>query len=106
MKTAGDDQVAIAVRDEGIGIPPEDLDQIFERFHRATNVHGSVSGLGLGLYITHEIVRAHGGELLVESQPGTGSTFTVVLPRAGSHTQAEALSPAARPPVADPTPAG
>jgi signal transduction histidine kinase len=104
--SADDDHVAIAVRDEGIGIPPEDLDQIFERFHRAANVDGSVSGLGLGLYITHEIVRAHGGELQVESQPGTGSTFTVVLPRSSSQSQADAISPAAPPPVADPTPAG
>jgi signal transduction histidine kinase len=81
--TADDDHVTIAVRDQGIGIPPQDLDQIFERFHRAGNVDGSVSGLGLGLYITHEIVRAHGGDLRVESEPGVGSTFSVVLPRNG-----------------------
>jgi signal transduction histidine kinase len=81
--TADDDHVTIAVRDQGIGIPPQDLDQIFERFHRAGNVDGSVSGLGLGLYITHEIVRAHAGELRVESEPGAGSTFSVVLPRNG-----------------------
>jgi signal transduction histidine kinase len=90
--TSADQTVQIAVRDEGIGIPPQDLDQIFERFHRAGNVDDSVSGLGLGLYITHEIVRAHGGELQVESQPGEGSTFTVVLPCVG------------QPPGSEPTP--
>ncbi|MHB8575332.1 MAG: PAS domain S-box protein [Dehalococcoidia bacterium] len=79
----------ITVHDEGIGIPPEDQAMIFTPFHRAANVDRAISGLGLGLYIAHEIVQAHGGALSVESAPNAGSTFTVTLslpPSAGKHT--------------------
>ncbi|MDP8907527.1 MAG: PAS domain S-box protein, partial [Chloroflexota bacterium] len=75
-----DDRVTISVEDRGVGIPPEDQPRIFERFHRASNVDRNVAGLGLGLYIAHQIVQAHGGELTVESTAGVGSTFTVALP--------------------------
>ncbi len=77
---ARDGRVSIAVCDHGIGIPPEEQSRIFERFHRASNVDTGISGLGIGLYIAHELVRAHGGELRVESEAGAGSTFTIVLP--------------------------
>jgi signal transduction histidine kinase len=76
-----DDVVTIAVADRGEGIPAEDLPRIFERFHRAENVDHNISGLGLGLYISRELVEAHGGSLSVESVVGQGSTFTVRLPR-------------------------
>jgi PAS domain S-box-containing protein len=71
----------IAVTDQGIGIPPEGLSQLFGRFYRANNVgaHG-ISGLGLGLYIVNHIVTAHGGNIQVESEVGHGTTFQVVLP--------------------------
>lgn len=75
-----DDAVSIAVTDRGEGIPQEDLPRIFDRFHRAGNVDRNIAGLGLGLYITREIVQAHGGSLTVESTLGQGSTFTVTLP--------------------------
>jgi signal transduction histidine kinase len=78
--TAGD-EVAIAVRDQGPGIPPEEQSRIFERFYRAPGSAAGATGLGLGLYIVHEIVRAHGGRLTLESAPQQGSTFTVFLPR-------------------------
>ena len=77
----GEETVAIAVRDEGVGILPEDQQRLFERFERGSNIDRGVSGLGLGLHIAHEIVRAHGGRLMVESAPGAGSTFTVILPQ-------------------------
>lgn len=73
--------VNVAVRDLGIGIPPADHERIFEPFHRAQNMPPGGSGLGLGLYIAREFVRAHGGTLSVESTPGEGTTFCVTLPR-------------------------
>ncbi|EPX60562.1 hypothetical protein D187_002049 [Cystobacter fuscus DSM 2262] len=67
------------VRDEGVGISPEDLPRIFSRFERAVTVR-HYGGLGLGLYISREIVESHGGHLTVDSQPGQGATFTLELP--------------------------
>lgn len=69
----------VVVADEGIGIAPERLPRIFERFERAVSA-SNYGGLGLGLSIVREIVRAHGGSVLVESAPGEGSTFVVELP--------------------------
>ncbi len=69
----------LRVRDHGIGISPEDTGRIFERFERAVPLR-HYGGLGLGLYITREIVEAHQGRIRVESTPGEGSTFTVELP--------------------------
>lgn len=77
----GGERVRVSVRDEGIGIPPEERERIFEPFHRGGNVDPAVAGLGLGLYIAAEIARAHGGALDVESEPGAGSRFTLSLPR-------------------------
>ncbi|HLM47916.1 MAG TPA: ATP-binding protein, partial [Myxococcaceae bacterium] len=66
--------------DCGIGIAPEDQARIFDRFERATQ-DKRVHGLGLGLWISREIVESHGGQIQVRSAPGEGSTFTVELPR-------------------------
>jgi PAS domain S-box-containing protein len=76
---AFDDRARITVSDEGIGIAPESVERIFERFERAAP---SYVGLGLGLYITRHIVDAHGGSIRVVSTPGQGSSFIVELPRA------------------------
>lgn len=73
------DALVLRVVDQGIGIPDADQNHLFEPFHRATNV-GSVSGTGLGLVITKEAVDMHGGTITVESQVGTGTTFTVHIP--------------------------
>ena len=70
----------IWVRDSGVGIPARDLPLIFERFHRAGNFDRSISGLGIGLYLTRELVVQHGGSIRVESREGVGSTFSVELP--------------------------
>ncbi len=74
-------QALIDVSDEGIGIPPDDVPQVFERFHRASNVDDRrFAGMGLGLFICKGIVEQHGGRIWVESRVGTGSTFHVELP--------------------------
>ncbi len=73
------EMAALHVRDQGIGIAPEDQARIFDRFVRATHTRQSES-LGLGLYIAKEIVTAHGGTISVTSEPGHGATFEVLLP--------------------------
>ncbi len=74
-----EEQAAILVRDQGIGVAPEDQARIFGRFERATATRQSES-LGLGLYIAKEIVTAHGGTITVISESGKGATFQVLLP--------------------------
>ncbi|WP_437950095.1 AAA family ATPase [Sorangium sp. So ce296] len=74
------DAARVVVRDHGIGIAPEDLERIFTRFERAVSSR-FYGGLGLGLYLANEIVRAHGGTIQVASQRGEGACFTVDLPR-------------------------
>ena len=80
--TQTDSTVRIAVRDSGMGIPPEEMKFLFERFTRASNAkRSSVKGTGLGLYFAKTLVERHGGNIQVQSKLGEGSTFTVVLPR-------------------------
>ncbi|WP_158621498.1 PAS domain-containing sensor histidine kinase [Corallococcus aberystwythensis] len=73
------DRARLSVRDEGIGISPGSLQAIFEKFTRAVSTR-HYGGLGLGLFITRQIVEAHHGTLRAESQPGQGATFIVELP--------------------------
>jgi signal transduction histidine kinase len=68
------------IRDCGIGIPQKDLEQLFESFRRASNV-GTIPGTGLGLAIVKKCVELHGGTITVDSVVGTGTTFTVTLPK-------------------------
>jgi signal transduction histidine kinase len=71
----------IAVRDEGVGIPEADRRRIFEKFRRGSGeISREVKGAGIGLNLVEHIVRAHGGQVIVESEPGRGSTFTIALP--------------------------
>ncbi len=78
--SADERRVSVAVRDNGIGIPSSDQGQIFERFFRCDQSR-SQSGFGLGLSLARAVARTHGGDLVVESAPGTGSRFTVTLPK-------------------------
>lgn len=75
------DRALLSVTDPGIGIPADQQQHLFERYFRARNVSPrSYGGLGLGLYICHDIVSRHGGRIWVESEVGRGSTFYVALP--------------------------
>ncbi|BDG07735.1 PAS domain-containing sensor histidine kinase [Anaeromyxobacter paludicola] len=78
--SADRDRAHLAVIDHGIGIAPEHQSRVFDRFERAVS-SVNFGGLGLGLYISREIVEAHGGQIRLESEPGEGTTFTVDLPR-------------------------
>jgi signal transduction histidine kinase len=73
----------IDVRDHGIGISPEDRERIFQQFERAGGGR-SADGLGLGLFITQQLVEAHGGSIRVASEPGVGSVFSLELPHAAA----------------------
>jgi phosphoserine phosphatase RsbU/P len=77
-----DSQVVVSVTDEGIGIPPEDADRIFEKFAMLAKPAWVKKGTGLGLFITKGIVEAMHGRIWVESESGKGSTFYFSLPRA------------------------
>ncbi len=77
-------QVRVWVRDEGPGLPPEEQEHIWERFHRVKDIKvqsGTGVGLGLGLHICQTIIERHHGQVGVESAPGSGSTFWFTLPR-------------------------
>ncbi len=77
-----DDDVEISVVDQGIGIPAEEMERIFERFYRVDPArHRSTGGTGLGLSIVKHVAATHGGDVRVWSVEGEGSTFTLVLPR-------------------------
>ncbi len=73
--------LVLSVTDTGLGISPQNLPHVFERFYRAENSRSRISGgTGLGLAIVKQMVEAHGGRVWAESQPGTGSTFSFSLP--------------------------
>ena len=78
----GESTVDITVTDQGIGIPAQEIDRIFERFYRVDPArHRSTGGTGLGLSIVKHVAASHGGDVRVWSVEGQGSTFTLTLPR-------------------------
>ncbi|MBN3880711.1 MULTISPECIES: PAS domain-containing sensor histidine kinase [unclassified Nostoc] len=77
--TTSNEQAIFQTQDSGIGIPPSDIEHIFEPFHRASNT-ANIPGMGLGMSIVKQAVDLHGGEITVESAIGAGTTFTVILP--------------------------
>jgi signal transduction histidine kinase len=75
-----DSDVIVSVHDKGIGVAEDQLDKLFSRFYRADELPGTISGLGIGLYISKEIIQRHGGKIWVESELGRGSAFYFSLP--------------------------
>jgi signal transduction histidine kinase len=83
-----DHDVSIKIMDEGRGIDAEDLHAVFEPFHRGRYAE-EIGGIGLGLAVVKAIVEAHGGRVLLESELGKGSVFTVILPKTGTEDRQE-----------------
>lgn len=76
-------EAIISIRDMGVGIPAEQIPHIFEQYYRVPGIEvqtGSQTGLGLGLFISQKLVERHAGRIDVQSVPGEGSVFSIVLP--------------------------
>jgi signal transduction histidine kinase len=85
----------LTVRDTGTGIPLQEMPRLFERFHRVEGARGRThEGTGIGLALVQELVKLHGGSIFVESQVGSGSTFTVYIPFGTAHLPAEQVGAA------------
>jgi len=94
----GDTTVDITVTDQGIGIPANEIDRIFERFYRVDPArHRSTGGTGLGLSIVKHVAASHGGEVRVWSVEGQGSTFTLSLPRRATRPAQPTPEPTSEP---------
>ncbi len=76
-----DHEMVISVEDKGIGIPESELKYIFQPFYRVDHA-GSTGGFGLGLSLAHRIVKLHKGNITVQSKPGEGTLFRIILPSA------------------------
>lgn len=93
-----DGALEVSISDRGIGIHPNDLDRIFDPYVRGTDPRvGTKKGAGLGLTMTQEIMKAHGGKVLVQSRLGKGSTFTLRFPLRTSSPAARTTDPPSRP---------
>jgi len=80
--SGGESLIQISVRDTGVGIPPQDLARIFERFYKVDRARGrQVAGTGLGLSIARHLIELQGGRLVAESHPGSGTTLRLFLPK-------------------------
>ena len=92
LASEGGDAV-LRVVDTGTGIPPEEIQNVFKRFHRVQNAQARThEGTGIGLALVHELVKLHGGSILAESKIGEGSTFTVRIPFGKAHLPADRIS--------------
>ena len=79
------ENMTIGIKDSGVGIAADKLKDIFSRFYRIDDVNPVTSGLGIGLYLSHEIISRHGGKIWAESELGKGSTFWFSLPLHPAH---------------------
>jgi signal transduction histidine kinase/CheY-like chemotaxis protein len=91
------DEAELIVQDSGVGIPPQELPRLFDRFHRVEAARGrSFEGTGIGLALVEELVKLHGGVISVDSLENEGTSFTVRLPMGRSHLAGEKVAPGAR----------
>ena len=89
------DHAELTVRDTGVGVAPQELPRLFERFHRIEGVRARThEGSGIGLALVHELVRLHGGLIDVTSQLGEGTSFTIRIPRGTAHLASDRISAA------------
>jgi signal transduction histidine kinase len=90
--------VELHVQDTGVGIPPEALPRLFERFYRVQDMRSrTYEGSGIGLALVQELVQLHGGTVRVNSQVDQGSTFVVTLPFGNAHLPPDKVVPHGRP---------
>jgi signal transduction histidine kinase len=82
-----DGMITVTVSDNGPGIPPTEMQAIFDRYYRGARVQYSVAGTGMGLSIARHIVAAHGGRIWAENKPGNGARFSFTLPAAELESQ-------------------
>ena len=83
---ADEDDFVLTIRDTGVGIPPQEMPRLFERFHRVEGAEGRTQeGSGIGLAFVQELVKLHGGNVSAESELGKGTTFRVSIPKGGAH---------------------
>ncbi|MEA2559991.1 MAG: hypothetical protein QOH06_1495 [Acidobacteriota bacterium] len=88
----GEERLELSISDTGVGIPEDELPRVFERFRRVRVSRArSQEGTGIGLALVQELVRLHGGEVRAESEPGSGTTFTVSIPAGSDHLPAERI---------------
>ena len=78
-EAAGDDYL-VSIADQGIGMTPEQIARVFDKFYRVDASNTAIGGIGLGMSISRQIVELHGGKIRVESQPGVGTTVLFSLP--------------------------
>jgi len=78
--TVTDSGYRLVVADEGIGMTPEQVERMFDKFYRADHTNTAIDGLGLGMHIIHHIIKAHEGDIRVASNLGKGTVVTVDLP--------------------------
>jgi len=82
------DNAQVSIKDEGMGIRPQDKDRLFDRFYRVETTHTqNIAGFGIGLYLSAEIIRRHNGKIWLESEKGVGSTFSFSLPLSGAESK-------------------
>jgi len=74
------DEIVVAVKDQGLGMSPEQQEQVFDKFYRVDSSNTAVSGLGLGMSLVKSIIEGHGGRIWVESEEGSGTTVCFTLP--------------------------